>query len=389
MRPLLLVTALLVACGHAAPRPRPAPLPSFVDHPEVVACRTTPGACHGSAWRALRGEGELAGDFAAAAFLMAGCEGGHAPSCADLGELYAAGRGVPVDLGRACDLGRSASCAKVGRSPPFVAATPTAPLPPLGPAPSARPPLPADVEAYAEFAWTLFPEVQAPLGLDRAGLAATPPAPPLERALLGLVSARRMAAARACVPEVERSSPTNVIALSAVAAFTVGPDGRPARLAVRTAQVAYAAEAAAWDRCAAEVIAGWTLPLAPSAGRFWLVFPGAGPAFTPTAGVVGAPAYAVEGWRKPAPREPTCVADRVQLPYRLGGYASGPITVRFAVGADGRPGWFSVITNGIPGGVKEAIWRGVKACEWSPGADPEGKPADVWVILPFRFSAGE
>jgi len=386
MRPLLLLTALLVACGHAAPRPRPAAAASFNDRPELVACRATPGACHAAAWRALRGEGELTGDWVAAAFLMAGCEGGHAASCGDLASLYAAGRGVPLDHGRACELGRSESCAKAGRSPPFAPGAATGPLPPPGPAPAPARPDPADVEGFARLAWSLYPELQAPLSLTREALAATPPAPPAERALVNLVVARRTAAVQACIPAGVTSDPNRKV--NAVASFTAGPDGHPGAVAVRVGLPAPAAASAEWARCAEGIVAGWALPLTPSGGRFWLTFRGAGePIAQPAAD--GWPAYPTAGYTAPVAQDPSCVADHLHLPYRELGYSGGAVA-QFAVLPGGGKAWFSVSSaDGVPAGVVEATWKAVQRCAWSDGLDPQGRPAAVWVVLPLRFSRGE
>jgi hypothetical protein len=357
------------------------------DHPAIAGCRTSPPACHEAAWRALRGEGELTGDLAAAAFLLAGCEGGHPASCADLGSLYVAGRGVPRDDGRACDLGLTGACARLGRPGPLVAAIPTSPLPPPRPAPPPRPPHPADARAYAGWAWSLYPELHEPLGLTREALAATPPAPPAERALLDLVVARRMPAVQACVPGAIAWSETRVEKALAVVSFTVGHDGRPAGPVVRVPAAAFLPGAEAWSRCGEEVVAGWTLPLSPSGGRFWLGFAGVGPQVTDVGGGADAPAYAVAGYTQAVLREPRCLQDSIQLPYKLLGFASGPIIAKFAIRPDGEPGWFKVLTGGVPPEVVEAIWRAVKVCEWRPGRDPDGKPTATWVVLPLKFSS--
>jgi hypothetical protein len=366
----------------------PEPSPPMLDHPRVTACRASAPACHEAAWKALRGEGGLTGDWVGAAFLLAGCEAGYPPSCGDLAALHAAGRGVPRDDRRACELGLSEACARLGRSGPIVAAVTSAPLPPPAPA-SLPPPLnPADAEAYADWAWSLYPELHEPLGLTRDALAVTPPAPPAERALLDLVVARRMPAVQACAPAAVVWSETTVEKTVAVATFTVGQDGRPARPVVRVPAGAFLSGAASWSRCGEELIAGWTLPLAPSGGRFWLTFAGLGPPVTDEHPAPGAPVHALDGYTKPTMREPRCVQDSIQLPYKLLGFVSGPITVLFAVGPDGEPGRFKVLTRRVPPGITEAIWRAVKGCEWRPGRSPDGTPTRIWVVLPLRFSSG-
>jgi len=388
-RSLWWVAVVTLGCAQARTGSvrRAEPSPPMKDHPLVAACRASAPACHEAAWRALRGEGDLTGDWVGAAFLMAGCEGGFAPSCGDLAGLHAAGRGVPRDDGRACELGLSEACARLGRSGPIVAAVPTAlPLPaPVGPY---SPPNRADAEAYADWAWSLYPELHEPLGLTREALAVTPPAPPAERALLDLVVGRRMPAVQACAPGSIAWGGSRVEKTVAVASFTVGDDGRPVGPVVRVPAGAFLTDADTWSRCGEELIAGWTLPLAPSGGRFWLTFAGLGPPVEDGRTAAGAPARAATGYTKPALIEPGCVQDSIHLPYRLLGFVSGPIVVQFAVGPEGAPGRYQVITRGVPPGVAEAIWRAVKGCEWRPGLAPDGTPTRIWVILPLRFSSG-
>jgi protein TonB len=111
-------------------------------------------------------------------------------------------------------------------------------------------------------------------------------------------------------------------------------------------------------------------------------------------GVVGggciedSPAYATAGYRKPQMATPKCVQDTTRIPRDLAGFISGPITVQFAILRDGAPSQFKVITNGVPGGIAAAIWTAVQECKWVAGADPQGRPTNIWVILPLRFTAG-
>jgi periplasmic protein TonB len=105
-------------------------------------------------------------------------------------------------------------------------------------------------------------------------------------------------------------------------------------------------------------------------------------------GIEDAPAFATAGYRKPQMAVPKCVQEATRIPRDLAGFISGPITVKFAVLRDGSPGQFSVITNGIPDRIQAAIWQAVQECKWIAGADPQGKPTNIWVILPLRFTAG-
>jgi protein TonB len=36
--------------------------------------------------------------------------------------------------------------------------------------------------------------------------------------------------------------------------------------------------------------------------------------------------------------------------------------------------------------ITEAVRRAVQACNWVPGADAEGKPTALWVVLPIRLA---
>lgn len=112
-------------------------------------------------------------------------------------------------------------------------------------------------------------------------------------------------------------------------------------------------------------------------------------------GVVGAsgsqiedaPAYATAGFRKPQMAQPNCVQNAVRVPRELQGFISGPITVKFAIGRDGQPGRFEAMTSVPDKRIADAIWNAVQSCKWIPGADAQGKPTAIWVILPMRFTA--
>ncbi len=113
-------------------------------------------------------------------------------------------------------------------------------------------------------------------------------------------------------------------------------------------------------------------------------------------GVVGAqpnaiedaPAYATAGYRKPQMAEPGCVQRAVRIPPQLSGYVSGPITVKFAIRPDGAPSRFELMTQVPDPRIGQAVWQAVQSCRWVPGADAQGKPVSIWVILPIRFTAG-
>lgn len=108
-------------------------------------------------------------------------------------------------------------------------------------------------------------------------------------------------------------------------------------------------------------------------------------------GVVGAnqiedaPAYATSGFVKPAEREKNCVGRSIRLPPDLNGVMTR-ITVKFAVGADGKPRLFEVLEETPDKRIDTSIWRAVQSCAFSPGLDPKGKPHSIWMILPIRFA---
>jgi protein TonB len=105
-------------------------------------------------------------------------------------------------------------------------------------------------------------------------------------------------------------------------------------------------------------------------------------------GIEDAPAYATAGYRKPRMETPKCVENAVRIPRDLAGFISGPITVQFAIGRDASPSQFRVITNSVPDRISTAIWQAIQECRWVAGADPQGRPVNIWVILPLRFTSG-
>jgi periplasmic protein TonB len=100
-----------------------------------------------------------------------------------------------------------------------------------------------------------------------------------------------------------------------------------------------------------------------------------------------APAYATAGYRKPQMAEPGCVQRSVRMPPQLAGFISGPITVKFAIRPNGQPDRFEVMGSVPDQRIANAIWQAVQSCRWVPGADAQGKPVAIWVILPVRFTS--
>jgi protein TonB len=110
-------------------------------------------------------------------------------------------------------------------------------------------------------------------------------------------------------------------------------------------------------------------------------------------GVVGAhqveeaPAFATSGYVKPAEREKGCVGRSVRMPRDLAGVVTA-ITVKFAVGRDGRPSRFETLSEVPDKRISDAVWQAVQNCQFSPGLDARGQPQLIWMILPIRFTAG-
>ncbi len=105
-------------------------------------------------------------------------------------------------------------------------------------------------------------------------------------------------------------------------------------------------------------------------------------------GIEEAPQYAMAGFRKPQERSPGCTSRSMRVPPSLQGFISGPITVKFAVRRDGTIGQVQVMSQIPDPRIADIIRRGLSACEWLPGADAQGRPTALWVILPLRFTAG-
>ncbi len=64
------------------------------------------------------------------------------------------------------------------------------------------------------------------------------------------------------------------------------------------------------------------------------------------------------------------------------------MTIKFAVGRDGRPSRFEVLTDVPDKRIAEAVWQAVQGCPFPPGLDSRGQPQLIWMILPIRFTSG-
>jgi protein TonB len=102
--------------------------------------------------------------------------------------------------------------------------------------------------------------------------------------------------------------------------------------------------------------------------------------------VEDAPAYATAGFRKPEMAEKGCVQRSVRLTPEMLDYITGPITVKFAINRDGTPSRFEIMSAVSDQRIAGAIWSAIKNCKWVAGADAQGRPTAIWVIIPFRFN---
>jgi protein TonB len=105
-------------------------------------------------------------------------------------------------------------------------------------------------------------------------------------------------------------------------------------------------------------------------------------------GIEDAPQFASAGYKKPVMAQKNCVQETVRIPRELQGFISGPVTVKFAIGRDSSPSRFEVMTKDVPDRISASIWSAVQECKWIAGADAQGRPTAIWVILPLRFTQG-
>jgi len=101
-----------------------------------------------------------------------------------------------------------------------------------------------------------------------------------------------------------------------------------------------------------------------------------------------APQYMTAGFRKPQEVQPGCVKNSMRVPPSLAGFISGPITVKFAVRRDGSIGQVMIMSQVADPRITEVIRQGLSSCQWTSGADAQGRPVSIWVIMPIRFASG-
>ncbi|MGC4000324.1 MAG: hypothetical protein QM767_23945 [Anaeromyxobacter sp.] len=97
----------------------------------------------------------------------------------------------------------------------------------------------------------------------------------------------------------------------------------------------------------------------------------------------GEPRYPAAGYTRPA-TTPGCVQQALAAEQqRLPAERSPLISVRFAVGADGTPSRFTMLTPRVPASVAAEVWRAIQSCRWTPGGWPGLPPEATWVIMPI------
>jgi periplasmic protein TonB len=97
-----------------------------------------------------------------------------------------------------------------------------------------------------------------------------------------------------------------------------------------------------------------------------------------------APRYMGAGFKAPRLAEKNCFRDNFRLPPSLSGFVTS-VTVKFAVYTNGAVGAFSVMGEVPDHRIADAIRNALASCTWVPGADAQGRPTAIYVILPVRL----
>ena len=121
--------------------------------------------------------------------------------------------------------------------------------------------------------------------------------------------------------------------------------------------------------------------------------PAAAPAQAPAEPVAAAPSqiadaprYAGDGFQSPQLAERNCISENLRLPSQLGEAVPDMVTARVAVSASGQATTVQVMGQVADPRISDAVRRAVQACSWVPGADAQGKPTALWVVLPIRLT---
>lgn len=212
------------------------------------------------------------------------------------------------------------------------------------------------------------PSVRARLGFDVEPRAVDEPDAPVEL----LIALRRQQLGQ-CYEQARTDAGRRT---ELFLAFAVDGDGRPSR-------VRAAAEPAdpLLEVCGIDLVSTWEFPVPKGgvSGPFLLRHPFEAAPPGP------APAFAGRGFLRPAARAAGCVEAKLQIPPDYRGTV-GSLTVKFAVDGSGAPVLYHPLTP-APDSIVAAVGEAIRRCEWSPGADPNGRSVPLWLTLPVRIEA--
>ena len=101
-------------------------------------------------------------------------------------------------------------------------------------------------------------------------------------------------------------------------------------------------------------------------------------------GYEDAPQYMGAGFKAPSMADKNCFRENFRIPPALSGFVTA-VTVKFAVYTNGAVGAFSVMGTVPDQRIADAIRNALSNCTWIPGADAQGKPTPIYVIMPVRL----
>ena len=209
------------------------------------------------------------------------------------------------------------------------------------------------------------PAVRKRLGFDVEPRAAGAGDPPVEL----LVGLRRQQLGQ-CY-EQARTHPG--VRAELFVAFSVDGDGRAARIRAAADPADPQLEA-----CGTDLVASWEFPVPKEgvSGPFLVryVFDEAPPG--------PPPAFAGKGFLRPAARAAGCIESKVHVPADFRGTV-GTLTVKFAVDGSGAPVLYHPLTP-APDSIVTAVGEAIRRCEWSPGADSNGRSVPLWLTLSVK-----
>ncbi len=99
-----------------------------------------------------------------------------------------------------------------------------------------------------------------------------------------------------------------------------------------------------------------------------------------------APRYPGDGFQSPQLADRECISENLRLPPQLTEAVPDLVTARVAVSTAGKATTVQVMGQVADPRISEAVRRAVQSCAWIPGADAQGKPTTLWVVLPIRLT---